>query len=470
MRSTTTLTRREHNMADATATDETIIDVTEVEETPRPAPLAHHEPQPAQGGALALFGTTDPVEVVEKASAVAAALMAPVERNGLYLEKEGGRGGKYLQVEAWTLLGSMLQVRAIPQPTQKEPDHQGNWHPPITHTETQRSHSKWCKQGPRNRKGETDHPQQDGCDVYEKEITVVDEPGAGGFTCRVEAIDAAGNVIGASSSRCMWEEARWRTADAYALESMAQTRGISKALSGPLRFIVELAGFKGTPAEEIPDDEWGRGAPAGDSDPARPNGRSGPGKARSDHECPTCGHNVWDNREDNERERAAGQEVKRPAFRCDNPECKGGKGDRPWATWDPHHYTDPTTRAKQLVHKATKANEDGWARQYQPDDPSWSDRERALVAAAAEGTTAERAGWLWSRLRIHTDTIGWHQGDDEQPDDRQVRAIGRAATILLAADEPLSELDAIDQAWAQVTDQELADQRDDAAAAGNPYP
>lgn len=450
-------------MSDETTTMD-IEDAEVVEETPAaaaPPPAVRQEartaPQAAQGGALALFGTTNPVEVVEKASEVAAALMAPVESNKLYLQKEGG--GKYLQVEAWTLLASMLQVRAIPQPTQKEPNHEGAWHPPVTHTETKAEHSKWCKQGKRNRKGETDHPYQAGCDVYEKKVTIIDEPGAGGFTCRVEAIDAAGNVLGASSSRCMWEEARWAEADAYALESMAQTRGISKALSGPLRFIVELAGYKGTPAEEIPDEDrggWGH---------ATPTTGNGGGKAKSEHDCPTCGEKVWDNREDNQRRRDDGEDVRTPAFRCDNNACTGGSKDRPWATWDSHFFTDPTTRAKQLVFNAVEAAEDGWARQYQADDPSWDERDAALVAAAAEGTTKEKAGWLWHRLRIHTDVIGWEQGDDEQPDPDQVRIIARAAEIMLAAADPISELAALEQA----NDAIQTEEQESAANAGNPY-
>jgi hypothetical protein len=41
--------------------------------------------------------------------------------------------------------------------------------------------------------------------------------------------------------------------DDYALRSMAQTRALSKCLRAPLGFIIQLAGFAATPAEEIPD-------------------------------------------------------------------------------------------------------------------------------------------------------------------------------------------------------------------------
>jgi hypothetical protein len=36
---------------------------------------------------------------------------------------------------------------------------------------------------------------------------------------------------------------------------MAQTRATSKALSGPLRFVMTLAGYEATPADEMPHDE-----------------------------------------------------------------------------------------------------------------------------------------------------------------------------------------------------------------------
>lgn len=426
------------------STDTEIVDVepVETEEHTRAAiaPAAQPTPGPGQGGALALFGTTDPIEVVAKAKEVAAALMEPVEAQQLYLEKQDGR--RYLNVEAWTLLASMLQVRAIPTHTEEKPDHNGNWHPPVYHVETEQRHSKWCKNGSTNRRGEATHDQTTGCRTYEKEVQILDEPGAGGFTSRVEARDAAGNVIGAANSRCMWEEWKWRDRDAYALESMAQTRGISKALSGPLRFIVELAGFKGTPAEEVDSDDYGRPARSNDS------GQGGSDPRANDFECPACGEQkIYDNREDNDRRKAAGEDVRTPAFRCGNKACTGGKDGRPWATWDPHHFTDPTTRAKQRVYKATKANPDGWARQYPADDPSYDDRAAELVRSAHEGTAKEKAGWLWHRLRTHTDIIGWAQGDDTEPTERQAEAIVAAAKRMLAADEPLSELEALEAAY-----------------------
>ena len=75
-----------------------------------------------------------------------------------------------------------------------------------------------------------------------------------GWEARVEARTLAGAVVGAAEAECLRSEKRWGAADDYAVRSMAQTRATSKALRGPLGFIVHLAGFSATPADEMPDD------------------------------------------------------------------------------------------------------------------------------------------------------------------------------------------------------------------------
>ena len=48
----------------------------------------------------------------------------------------------------------------------------------------------------------------------------------------------------------MRDEPNWRDKPDYALRSMSQTRATSKALRLPLGFVVALAGYEVTPAEE----------------------------------------------------------------------------------------------------------------------------------------------------------------------------------------------------------------------------
>lgn len=72
-----------------------------------------------------------------------------------------------------------------------------------------------------------------------------------GWEARVVARTADGREVGAAESMCTRREQRWARADDYAIRSMAQTRATSKALRMPLGFVVELAGYAATPAEEM---------------------------------------------------------------------------------------------------------------------------------------------------------------------------------------------------------------------------
>jgi hypothetical protein len=141
-----------------------------------------------------LFHTDDPVEVVEKAGRIADTLKAVLRSRGM-IQQIGGRD--HVKVEGWTTLGAMLGVVPV-----------------VTWT----------------RKLEN------------------------GWEARVEARTLDGRVIGAAEAECLRDEKHWKSRDDYALRSMAQTRAISKALGGPLRFIITLAGYEGTPAEEMPAD------------------------------------------------------------------------------------------------------------------------------------------------------------------------------------------------------------------------
>jgi hypothetical protein len=141
-----------------------------------------------------LFRTDDPVEVIERASKVATALRDVIERQGLVATIQGK---KHPLVEAWTTLGSMLGVVPVVE-----------WTRPVER----------------------------------------------GWEARVEARTLDGRVIGAAEAQCTKDERMWAKRDDYALRSMAQTRATSKALRGPLGFIVTLAGYSATPAEEMPAD------------------------------------------------------------------------------------------------------------------------------------------------------------------------------------------------------------------------
>jgi hypothetical protein len=64
-----------------------------------------------------------------------------------------------------------------------------------------------------------------------------------------------GKIVGEADALCLRSESNWKNRDTYALCSMAQTRAISKSIKGILGFVVVMAGYSDTPAEEMPRDE-----------------------------------------------------------------------------------------------------------------------------------------------------------------------------------------------------------------------
>ena len=95
----------------------------------------------------------------------------------------------------------------------------------------------------------------------------------GGFMATCEARRTTdGMVVGRAQAICTNDEKQgpWKTADRYALLSMAQTRATSKALKQAVGPLMQLAGYEPLGAEEaigVPDQvatpTAGRGVPAG---------------------------------------------------------------------------------------------------------------------------------------------------------------------------------------------------------------
>jgi len=144
-----------------------------------------------------LFGTDNPGEVVERAAKVAQTLADLVRRQNLVV-----RIGQsdHVRVEGWTTLGAMLGVFPVVE-----------WTRPVMQEEQQV-----------------------------------------GWEARVVARTRAGETVGAAEAECLRSERTWKGRDDYALRSMAQTRAVSKALRLPLGFVMQLAGFDPTPADEMP--------------------------------------------------------------------------------------------------------------------------------------------------------------------------------------------------------------------------
>ena len=152
--------------------------------------------------------TGNPAERMKQMQETAAILAEPVrQRHTVTIS-----GREHVRVEGWTMLGALLGV-----------------HPYL---------------------------------VWTRPLT--DDGGPNGWEARVEARTLDGRTVGSAEAQCTRDENMWshhptgkggRTLeprDDYALRSMAQTRATSKALRQPLGFVITLAGFDPTPAEEMP--------------------------------------------------------------------------------------------------------------------------------------------------------------------------------------------------------------------------
>ncbi len=138
-----------------------------------------------------LFRSTKPEEIRQEAADIAKTLKQVVKDGNL---SSNIQGKEFLRVEAWQTLGFFMKITPV------------------------------CE--------------------WSREIE-------DGYKARVAATAANGQVIGAAEAVCLRTEDNWKTRPAYALLSMAQTRATSKALSSVLRWIVTMAGYSGTPFEEM---------------------------------------------------------------------------------------------------------------------------------------------------------------------------------------------------------------------------
>lgn len=141
---------------------------------------------------LGAIQANGPAAVIEQASAIARALADIIDRRGLY-SVIGGR--RYVRVEGWTTLGAMLGV--LPREVETRPIDNG----------------------------------------YESVVELVRT--------------SDGAVIGRGSAICTRDEPNWGNRPDYALRSMAITRATGKAFRLAFSWIVTLAGYEPTPAEEM---------------------------------------------------------------------------------------------------------------------------------------------------------------------------------------------------------------------------
>jgi hypothetical protein len=84
-----------------------------------------------------------------------------------------------------------------------------------------------------------------------------------GFEARAVALNRYGAEVSAADSMCLNDEPNWKNKPLFQLRSMAQTRACAKSLRNVLAWVVVLAGYKPTVAEEMTGEEknGGNGKP-----------------------------------------------------------------------------------------------------------------------------------------------------------------------------------------------------------------
>ena len=130
-------------------------------------------------------------EIIKQASEYASVLSDVIEKQKLYTNI---KGRKYVRVEGWQVLGALLKCRAVITEVKETPEY---------------------------------------------------------FEATAEIINQRGEVMGRGVARCYFSEKNWQDRDKYAVLSMAQTRAIGKAYRNNFAWILGLAGYEPTPAEEV---------------------------------------------------------------------------------------------------------------------------------------------------------------------------------------------------------------------------
>jgi hypothetical protein len=189
---------------------ETAIEGTAVEDTPAdeapPMPEPSTEVALAAPGSGAIIAAEQPEEILAKAQQIAAPLAQLIESAGLAVSLDRRNPDrKHVEVGGWQAAGAMLGAlggQALHAETV--------WTRPIAH--------------------------EDGLPSWE--------------AC-VEVRTAGGIVVGRAEAMCGRDERTWKTRDDYAVRSMAETRAESRAYRRAIGWIVHLAGYNPTPAEEM---------------------------------------------------------------------------------------------------------------------------------------------------------------------------------------------------------------------------
>ncbi len=145
---------------------------------------------------IAIFGTNDPVEIVLRTTEIANAIGTAIEKGGMTTKIQGN---KYVKIEGWSLLGTMLKV----------------------------------------------FPRVIRIDSIEEDGKVI------GFEAEMGLFTQDNVQVGSAVAECTKLEQRWANNEMSHIKSMAQTRATGKAFRMTFGYVMPMAGFAATPAEEM---------------------------------------------------------------------------------------------------------------------------------------------------------------------------------------------------------------------------
>ena len=338
-----------------------------------------------------LFGV-DRLQVLPAAVEVATQLTALIEDRHMFVTMGKDKNGverRHITIDGWQTLAAIIGLDYGIEWVKEVHDADGRWREPIREM---RSVTRNSQYGP-------------GTYTKEELVMVDGGDGWGGWQAR-SVVTQNGRVVSSAESECRWTEGTWRTRDSYTLKSMAQTRAMSRALRGALGYIVNLAGFNATPAEEMTQVIYEKQA-------------NNPGMT-SDQEdakyyCPNCVEPVYDN-----RTAGGGAPEKGPAFKCSNSDCGGGRakpdgGAWPWSSFSTSFFSDQQLEAAEIAEDyyewmvrmlASAASTHGLSAN---GDSLLQDSTAFQTVGNVEALTAAEANAVWKEargvleLQIHPD-------------------------------------------------------------------
>lgn len=191
----------------------------------------------------AIIRAEQPDEIIAKATQIANSLSRLIEAQNLAKNLGGNR--KHVEVGGWQALGSMLgalggqPLHAETIWTRRVLGDDGQ--PQRTRYTAEVKHYEWKTVNGRRQR---EHAR----------TTTYDVDGYDWEAC-VEVRTPGGVVVGRAEAMCSRAEATWARRDDYAVRSMAETRAESRAYRRAVGWIVHIAGYNPTPAEEMPPDQ-----------------------------------------------------------------------------------------------------------------------------------------------------------------------------------------------------------------------